>query len=934
MTSSTTRSTDVARFLSLLHEPGDVFEVRAFKCPERVGGSFTSTASGYFSDQTKAAAEVKRLDRLKPPGVYVTINPVKPDLLARAANEAKHKAKATTSDADILRRRWLLVDIDPVRPAEVSATEGEMRAALTLANATRKTMAESHGWPEPLCGCSGNGGYLMYRIDLPNDDDATDLCRRVLHGLANRFDTDDATIDTSTFNASRIAKVFGTHARKGDDLRNVPGIADRPHRMAWFRPPAEELQVVDRELLESFASDAAPASPAAPPKSKKKAAKNSPLERCRTYLAKIGDAIQGQHGSDPTFYAASICARFGLDESDSLAAMADYNATKCHPPWDEKDLAKKIRDARRDVEAKGEVGSLDKQPAAEATPPPSPTFHAEVCRRLEIDVLGEWENGEVEIYSFHHRKSRRIRDPERIKYPKLLQLCGEPAQKYVHNSVQAIPDKFSIGQVRDAICYLAGRQELDHDSLLGMGCWRGRDTSGAETNSIVVVNAREAGVWNGAMRLETIDHPRHGGLLLRIASTQPWVDLRELAGLCEAAGDPAWCDRALQDVTDEFNRWRWAQSYAPIILSGLVAATWIQSLWQFRPQVSITGQSNAGKTFLFTTLESIFGGLAEKLASDSTARGLQQALGGDSRVLLIDEWDRIRPKNRDEIFSLIRRSTRGEKRAVGTQSQKAKTTSMKNIWWTAGIMSNISEEADKNRFISFQLLPASKGQHGKLQLRPSEELAEMGMKLLAIAIRHGVTAVNLASQLKSLTVEGVHPRFIESYAVPCAIAAVAGGMDRSAAESLLREYLESLGDDKDVERDEDSLLQTILSSHVDGGKTYFRRSVGELIEIIRHPNANLQWDEAEDALARVGVAVRKDSITGEERLVIAYGSATRHLLRHTEWEGKTIGEVLRNIPGAYFINTKIGGTSSRCYSIPLPECIGIVNSSPVSDEFA
>ena len=50
--------------------------------------------------------------------------------------------------------------------------------------------------------------------DLPADDGG--IVERILKALASRFDTDAVTIDTAVFNPSRITKVYGTVAKKGD----------------------------------------------------------------------------------------------------------------------------------------------------------------------------------------------------------------------------------------------------------------------------------------------------------------------------------------------------------------------------------------------------------------------------------------------------------------------------------------------------------------------------------------------------------------------------------------------------------------------------------------------------------------------------------------------------------------------------------------------
>ena len=95
------------------------------------------THSGYFDDHEALARAVEALDAdPSVAGIYVTLNDVNPALLARRANRIKlrlSRKDATTADADILRRRWFPVDIDPVRPSGVSSTDEEHDAALDAA---------------------------------------------------------------------------------------------------------------------------------------------------------------------------------------------------------------------------------------------------------------------------------------------------------------------------------------------------------------------------------------------------------------------------------------------------------------------------------------------------------------------------------------------------------------------------------------------------------------------------------------------------------------------------------------------------------------------------------------------------------------------------------------------------------------------------------
>ncbi|WP_067051944.1 hypothetical protein [Methanofollis ethanolicus] len=223
--------------------PGGVVEVRAL-------GDY-ATHSGYFDDFARLAAAAEALDAdPEVRGIYVTLNEVDPALLARRANRVKmrlSRSDATTADADIVRRRWLPIDLDPVRPSGVSSTDAEHAAALAKADEIALWLSE-RGFPAPIRADSGNGAHLLYRVDLPPDDEATALVKGVLATLDALFSDEHVTVDTANFNPARIWKLYGTLSRKGD---HTP---ERPHRRARILSAPETAEVVAPDLLRETAA--------------------------------------------------------------------------------------------------------------------------------------------------------------------------------------------------------------------------------------------------------------------------------------------------------------------------------------------------------------------------------------------------------------------------------------------------------------------------------------------------------------------------------------------------------------------------------------------------------------------------------------------------------------------------------------------------------
>lgn len=239
-----TDANEIIHALRLWFQAGDVFEVRVLDAV-RADYRREHIESGYFDYEhiSDVPEALKRLLSFR--GVYVTVNPVNPDLLARAVNRLRPAGRnPTTADTDIVRRRWLLIDCDPRRASGVSSSNAEHESALTKAREIRDGLS-SLGWPDPIMTDSGNGAQLMYRIDLPADDG--ELVRRVIGEIA-KASSEQVAIDTSVHNPARIWRLPGTMNCKGDS------IPERPHRMARILEEPQDIVSVSREQMQDIVS--------------------------------------------------------------------------------------------------------------------------------------------------------------------------------------------------------------------------------------------------------------------------------------------------------------------------------------------------------------------------------------------------------------------------------------------------------------------------------------------------------------------------------------------------------------------------------------------------------------------------------------------------------------------------------------------------------
>ena len=229
--------------LCILHELGEVIELRVPNAGSK------GTVSGYFNDFRALARAAARLEG-HVAGIYITAHRIRSELLARGANRVIERAKQTTSDADVVAYRWLPIDVDPVRSAGISSTDGEHEAALEMAARIADWLVGEIGFVADsiVQADSGNGAHVLVRIDEQANTATATLIARCLQALDLRWSTDDVQIDTSVSNPARIWRLYGTLSAKGD------GLPDRPHRRSRIIQAPDMVGVTPGAMLERLAA--------------------------------------------------------------------------------------------------------------------------------------------------------------------------------------------------------------------------------------------------------------------------------------------------------------------------------------------------------------------------------------------------------------------------------------------------------------------------------------------------------------------------------------------------------------------------------------------------------------------------------------------------------------------------------------------------------
>jgi hypothetical protein len=213
--------------------PGDTHELRVPKYHIK---------AYHYDRLPELAAKAAELDGQA--NIYITLNPVWPNLVTNATNKS------------IVVRRYLFVDVDPTRlgcdpegeplTGDWCSTDAEKATAYTMAMEIWRYL-QGAGWPDPALIDSGNGWALLYKIDVPAQDN--DLIRRCILALKAKCEGCGlaATIDVLVANAGRFIKLPGT-------MNCKLVLPDRPRRRSALVSIPEPWELVPVELLEALAA--------------------------------------------------------------------------------------------------------------------------------------------------------------------------------------------------------------------------------------------------------------------------------------------------------------------------------------------------------------------------------------------------------------------------------------------------------------------------------------------------------------------------------------------------------------------------------------------------------------------------------------------------------------------------------------------------------
>ena len=106
------------------------------------------------SDSKTSGNEIKKYNHCN---IYFTLNVIDDACYSREQRDrVVLKPKSTTSDKEILARKWCLIDIDVDKPSDTNSTDEEKELAKQVANNVYKFLRDE-GFEQPVVCIGGDG---------------------------------------------------------------------------------------------------------------------------------------------------------------------------------------------------------------------------------------------------------------------------------------------------------------------------------------------------------------------------------------------------------------------------------------------------------------------------------------------------------------------------------------------------------------------------------------------------------------------------------------------------------------------------------------------------------------------------------------------------------------------------------------------------------
>lgn len=333
-------------------------------------------------------------------------------------------------------------------------------------------------------------------------------------------------------------------------------------------------------------------------------------------------------------------------------------------------------------------------------------------------------------------------------------------------------------------------------------------------------------------------------------------------------------DSPANEILQHLKTWNWERPHLdPILKLGWIGAAFLGGALAHRPITFVTGGPGTGKSALQRYIRALFGSVMFA-TSNTTAAGIYQTIGHDSRPIAVDEFERKAGGAKETaIIEIARQAYSGDKGYRGGSDGASSEFQLNSAFFFSAILTPHLEQQDKTRMAIMQLNPLK--EHGSTPV-----VQDFWGRMLLRQVMDGWQAFSAPDGIlerwrKRLSDPRLKfdSRAIDTYGTLLACADLlvgetgmidAGMMPDLAEPGKLDEehLLETLEAATSAERNDQvpkwlDVIERILGAKLEAFKAGERQTVGGVLEVLEDKErTEMNIIEARQRLALLGLGIR------------------------------------------------------------------------------
>jgi len=257
--------------------------------------------SGYFKSFDNLCKQLEPYTEMDDEQIYFVMNEISSDCYARPQCERFVKSpKATTKDDEIVSRRWILCDFDPIRLPNISSSPEQFELAHKKAQDVYRYLKDDCGFEDMVVAISGSGWHLLIPVNISCNEETDKIVKDFYAYMGSKFTDDKVEYDVKVYNRSRITKLYSVVSKKGANLPSNPW---RQSKIVYI---PKELKPTPIEKIKELADLAPKEEPKQAPNRPNRQHNNATFD-LRTWLSEHSIVYKEEKQGDGTKFVLQHC---------------------------------------------------------------------------------------------------------------------------------------------------------------------------------------------------------------------------------------------------------------------------------------------------------------------------------------------------------------------------------------------------------------------------------------------------------------------------------------------------------------------------------------------------------------------------------------------------------------------------------------------------